>query len=252
MKNFELKTAWGILRRKDAHILFHQHEYYELVYYCRGTGKGCVGGQEYAFSGGAFVLIPPCTEHEEYSFADAEILCVGFCTDEVLDFGRFKDPQGTVERIARAIIREASEQPPCYKEMILIKAEEMMLEMRRLESSGPQYSIRNFEYVINYISQNYHEKIMMKSMANQMHISYDYFQHRFKEIQGESPRQFLVRKRVEAAERLLSETELSCTEIACRCGFSNSAQFSAIFRRERGITPQQWRQKVRKVVMERK
>lgn len=243
MKNFELKTAWGVLRNKDAHILFHQHEYYELVYYCRGTGKGCVGGREYAFSGGTFVLIPPYAEHEEYSFADAEILCVGFCMDEALDFRQLMDTQGVVGRIAKDIIREAAEQPPYYKEMILIKAEEMLLAMKRLENVRAQYSIRNFEYVINYIAQNYHEKIMMKSMAEQMHISYDYFQHRFKEIQGESPRQFLVRKRVEAAERMLSDEELSCTEIAYRCGFSNSAQFSAMFRRERGVTPQQYRQR---------
>lgn len=246
MKNFELKTAWGILRSKGVHILFHQHEYYELVYYCGGSGKGRVGSQEYTFSGGSFILIPPYVEHEEYSFADADVLCVGFCMDERLDFWQLKDSQGIVGGIVKAIIREASEQPPYYKKMILIKAEEMMLEMRRLENTRPQYSIRNFEYVINYIAQNYHEKIMMKSMADQMHISYDYFQHRFKEIQGESPQQFLVRKRVEAAERMLSDKELSCTEIAYRCGFSNSAQFSAMFKRERGITPQQYRQKEKK------
>ena len=75
-----------------------------------------------------------------------------------------------------------------------------------------------------------------------MHISYDYFQHRFKEIVGESPQQFLVRKRVEAAEGLLADGTLSCTEIAYQCGFSNSAQFSAIFKREKGITPRQYQQ----------
>ena len=116
-----------------------------------------------------------------------------------------------------------------------------MLEIQRQEDIRPQYSTRNFEYVINYIAQNYHEKITLSSMAEQMHISYDYFQHRFKEIQGESPQQFLVHKRVEAAEQMLLNKTLSCTEIAYRCGFSNSAQFSAMFKREKGISPYQYR-----------
>ena len=47
------------------------------------------------------------------------------------------------------------------------------------------------------------------------------------------------------------ETELfwlgqgGCTEIAYRCGFSNSAQFSAIFKREKGLSPQQYRKTAR-------
>ncbi|MBQ7839658.1 MAG: helix-turn-helix domain-containing protein [Lachnospiraceae bacterium] len=242
MKNFELKTAWGIRRRKGDHIQFHDHNFYELVYYSNGSGRGRVGTESYTFSANTFVLIPPYMEHEECLQADSDVLCVGFLTGEAFDFQLLNDSQGIVYGIVKTILREATEQPLYYKEMILVKSDELMLEMRRLENTRPQNSTKNFEYVINYIAQNYHEKITLRSMAEQMHISYDYFQHRFKEIQGESPQQFLVHTRVEAAERMLSDKTLSCTEIAYRCGFSNSAQFSAMFKRAKGITPQQYRQ----------
>ncbi|MBO4976774.1 MAG: AraC family transcriptional regulator [Lachnospiraceae bacterium] len=42
-------------------------------------------------------------------------------------------------------------------------------------------------------------------------------------------------------EQMLLNKTLSCTEIAYRCGFSNSAQFSAMFKREKGISPYQYR-----------
>ena len=76
-----------------------------------------------------------------------------------------------------------------------------------------------------------------------MNFSYDYFQHRFKEITGYSPQQFLIHRRIEAAQTMLTDNSGNCTEIAQRCGFSNSAQFSALFKRETGYSPQQWRKK---------
>lgn len=241
MKDFELKTAWSACREKGKRIRFHQHDFYELVYYCNGSGRGCVGNQSYSISANTFILVPPNMGHEEYHQADCELFCIGFMSEEMLDFHLLQDLQGTIYGIVKTIIREATEQPLCYKKMIIVKLCELMLEIQRQEDTRPQYSTRNFEYVINYIAQNYHEKITLRSMAQQMHISYDYFQHRFKEIQGESPQQFLVHKRVEAAERMLLNKTLSCTEIAYRCGFSNSAQFSAMFKREKGISPYQYR-----------
>ena len=44
-----------------------------------------------------------------------------------------------------------------------------------------------------------------------------------------------------AAQRLLAEGALSCTEIAYRCGFSGSSQFAMLFRRETGMTPTAFR-----------
>ena len=246
MKDFELKTAWDACRKKGHHVHLHKHNFYELVYYCNGSGMGCVGNENYTVSANTFVLIPPNTEHEESHQADCKLFCVGFVSEEILTFQLLQDSQGTIYGIIKKIIREATQQPPSYKEMIRVKLWELMLEIQRLEAIGSQSSTRNFEYVINYIAQNYHEKIMLRSMAEQMHISYDYFQHRFKEIQGESPQQFLVHKRVEASQKMLLDKTLSCTEIAYRCGFSNSAQFSAIFKREAGVTPYQYRAMARR------
>ena len=242
MKNFDLKTAWGVHRKKGEHIQFHKHDFYELVYYCSGSGKGCLAKDSYVFSPESFVLIPPYAKHDELLYLDSDVLCIGFTTDEAFAFGQYADAQGRICRIARAIMQEVIEQPALYKDMILAKGVELLIEIRRLERPHSHYTTKNFEYIINYIAQNYHEKLMLKDMAQQMHISYDYFQHRFKEIVGESPQQFLVRKRGEAAEGLLADGTLSCTEIAYQCGFSNSAQFSAIFKREKGITPRQYQQ----------
>ena len=74
-------------------------------------------------------------------------------------------------------------------------------------------------------------------MVDFMNISYDYFQHKFKELTGFSPQQFLLNQRLLAAKELLQNSRLSCTEIAYRCGFSTSAQFSMLFKTHLGMSP---------------
>ena len=140
--------------------------------------------------------------------------------------------------IAKVIMEETLRQNLAYKDMIEAKLNELVVVLKRLFGGQAQkIQARSFEYVINYLAENSHEKIVLKDLATQLNFSYDYFQHHFKELVGVSPQQFLINKRVEMAKKLLKEGQLSCTEIAYRCGFSNSAQFSYIFKRETGRNP---------------
>lgn len=246
MKNVELETAWGIVRHSDCYIPFHSHDYYELVYYRNGKGITHVGETVYEFNGENFILIPPGISHDEKTFISCDVFCVGFRTEEKLALELYEDVQGRIKRIVKAIMEETVSQDLGYREMLKIRLSELLLMMRRLaqkQQKRPQG--KNFKYVINYIGENYHEKIQLKNFAAQLNFSYDYFQHKFKEELGVSPQKFLVQKRVEAAKKMLRDEELSCTEIAYRCGFSNSAQFSAVFKREVGVKPQQYRKELK-------
>lgn len=239
MNSFTLITAWGTTRQPGTQIQLHSHNFYEIVYYLQGSGDSRVGGHGYAIRPHSFVVIPPMVEHEEHHTAKGELFCIGFQSPDPLIGQHLADPSGTVCQLCKTIIHEITEQGHLYARMIELKLQELALEIHRQEHSGTKSASKNFQYVINYLSQNYHEKISLSSMAGQLNLSYDYFQHRFKEIAGVSPQQFLIHKRLEAALTLLKTTTLSCTEIAYRCGFSNSAQFSTVIKRETGMTPRE-------------
>lgn len=224
-------------RKEGQYIRLHSHDYYEIVYYFYGSGTSTVGGRRYSISSHTFVVIPPKTEHEEYHTADGKLFCILFQSTEVLNQQIHQDIHGKIDQIGKAIICEITEQNILYREMAALKLRELLFQTYRLENNRDNSKTMNVEYVVNYIAQNYHERIVMRDIADQMNISYDYFQHRFKEIKGESPRQFLVRTRIDEARHLLGIGTLSCTEIAYRCGFSSAAQFTAIFKRETGLTP---------------
>ena len=57
----------------------------------------------------------------------------------------------------------------------------------------------------------------------------------------ETPFEYLIEYRIEIAKKLLKSTKLSMTEVAQETGFSSSAYFSKIFKRECNMTPLEYR-----------
>ena len=237
MRNLQLISAWKATKTKNTYVNYHSHKYYELVYYLSGNGKTEIGGKMFKFSDNSFAVIPGNTEHDELHDSDSEVICLMFSGIKDLQLGFFKDYSHTISKILNALLYEVNEQTYGYKEMLVIKLNELMLNISRIENTI--IDTKNFEYIINYIRENFHEHINLSDCAKKLNISYDYFQHKFKAITGYSPQQFLMEQRLLACKKMLKESDYNCTEIAYRCGFCTSAQFSAMYKKRYGTTP--WR-----------
>lgn len=240
MSDIQLVIAFRLEKEAGNQVCGHRHNYYELVYYSQGSGSTHIGGENHGFSAGTYALIASETEHDETHQVAGEVFCLGFRTERKLPTLFSRDPEGNVFRIVKTVCSESTRQQHGYQDMIRAKLLELLVVLDRAERDNAP-APKNFEYVVNYLSENYYEKIVFSELASHLNLSYDYFQHRFRQLMGASPQQFLLRKRLEAAGELLKNSTASCTEIAYRCGFSTSSQFSMLFKRELGITPYQYR-----------
>ena len=63
----------------------------------------------------------------------------------------------------------------------------------------------------------------------------------FKQSIGLPPHQYLLSRRIECAKEMMRDPARSLTEIALDCGFSDSSQFSVVFKRIVGMTPREYR-----------
>ena len=63
----------------------------------------------------------------------------------------------------------------------------------------------------------------------------------FKQSTGLPPHQYLLSRRIECAKEMMRDPARSLTEIALDCGFSDSSQFSVVFKRIVGMTPREYR-----------
>ena len=237
--NTDLICIRKLFKRKNDTVSFHSHNYHELVYYTYGNGQTEINNELYNFSNNHFFIIPPGVLHNEVHNADAEVICIEFETEQDLPLAFYTDDSLKCYYTLKDLLYEVKHQRYGYKDMLILKLNELFLYIHR--SNNPNVNEKNFEYVINYIQENSRFKIKLKDCAKQLNISYDYFQHKFKELTGFSPMQFLINKRLSVSKELLKSTDLSCTEIAFRSGFSTSAQYSAIFKKEFGISPLKYR-----------
>ena len=68
-----------------------------------------------------------------------------------------------------------------------------------------------------------------------------HFVRAFKAAYGETPGQYLTRRRIERAEEILRTADLTVTEICNLVGFTSLGSFSARFKKSTGITPSEYR-----------
>lgn len=70
---------------------------------------------------------------------------------------------------------------------------------------------------------------------------YDSLRHGFRKAFGCSPREMILRLRMQFAKNLLLESGLSIKEIATRAGYARQHEFARTFHKYVGVAPSQWR-----------
>ena len=116
--------------------------------------------------------------------------------------------------------------------------------MRPLESAGHLKSrYEGLAPVVEYVLENYDEKIEVGDLAELVELSVSQLNRRFKKLFGIAPMQFVLRSRINAARSILSCGSQSLGEVALECGFYDQGQFGRIFKRETGLTPGEYRKR---------
>lgn len=95
--------------------------------------------------------------------------------------------------------------------------------------------------VMKYIDQNFTEDISLDTLADVAGYSKYHFSRIFKKKQNISIVQYISRKRIKLAERLLIDPSLSITEVAMQSGFSSLTTFNRIFKAEKNCTPTEFK-----------
>jgi len=74
-------------------------------------------------------------------------------------------------------------------------------------------------------------------LARDLDIHRSALSRRFTRQVGVSPREYLIRFRIQRANALLRQSDAPIAEIAAQCGYPDAAYFSRLFRRVQGVLP---------------
>jgi len=97
--------------------------------------------------------------------------------------------------------------------------------------------IRELSMPIEYIQQNYSEKISIEKLAEACHLSVSTLERRFKKHMAQTPLQYIMEIRLNNARVLITESEKSMATIAQETGFVDNSHFTRAYKKRFHISP---------------
>jgi AraC-like DNA-binding protein len=111
-------------------------------------------------------------------------------------------------------------------------------DLKADESSHPAYS--RLATVVQYIQQNFVQPLNLKQLASMADMSVAQLERYFHKVFHLTPRQVLLKTRLDAATALLVSHD-KVTDVAALCGYTDHSAFTRQFKATVGVTPTEYR-----------
>ena len=262
----------------EWHVVPHWHEEMEWIYFQKGDFPVWINTKEYQVHAPAFMCIHPEELHALILEKDGIESAVVFPAD-ILCFERYDAAEAKVlgplaeGKLRMPVLCQSGdaafeELSACYKEieqmlrqmkeqknMFYLNIKAKMLELIAVaykhdlltrqvrEGREEAGTVENLKKVLQYIGEHYSSPIRLSELAELVNMNEQYFCRYFKKNIGKTITEYINVIRVEKAATALAETEDKIIDIAAACGFDNTGYFIRRFKKEKGMTPSEYRKK---------
>jgi AraC-like DNA-binding protein len=111
----------------------------------------------------------------------------------------------------------------------------------------PQDSVK-IDKVFNHVNANFQNHISLDEIADVVSMTVPAFCRYFKKVTGKTFTKLVNEYRVVHATKLLSESQLSITDISYECGFNNFSHFNKIFKEITGKSASKYRSELKQII----
>jgi len=278
------KDFFKIVRTTDSKIgdQLHFHRAYEISLVVGGSGKRIIGDKIDTYQDSDMVLLGPNLKHRWDITSSCQVstninrTIIHFTEDSLSPLiakevfypikimlqhaSRGVEFLGNTKEKAAQIIQNISITNTFEASLEFLKVLHLLAttkEKRFIASPGysskiiPQINQR-IDKVYEYIQHNFHQPITVKEVAKLANMSTSAFSHYFKKSTNQSFIRFLTEVRLGKACELLCSTSLGISEIANKTGYANISNFNRLFKKYKGCTPIEFRNKITYSIMDYK
>lgn len=230
----------------------HWHDFYELDIILSGHGRTFINGQEHTFQEGTVVFMSPSDFHDFYS-DEVEIFNIHF-SEESVDSELLHtlihlnsrisclDDACMQSMMSLCSLCENVTMGKAYRKLYYKKLLESMLILFLQGTDDEKYEASRSEpdiiqQIVIYANTHFAENPMLKDIADAFHMNENYLCSLFKRYMGENYKSYIRKLKLTHAEKLISFTNLSVTEIALNCGYNTLSHFNREFKSMFHVTP---------------
>lgn len=157
-------------------------------------------------------------------------------------------PTGTsleYKGIFQRMIQELQRCQTHYPELLTLLLLQLLIQINRQShrdhKKKDEYLETEMELALQFFNDHYNTDISIEEYAASRGMSVSWFIRNFKQYAHTTPMQYLVERRMTNAQVLLETTNYNITEIGKLVGYDNPLYFSRIFRKQKGISPSEYR-----------
>lgn len=222
----------------------HCHSRFELIAVLEGDVSVMLEGLTYRLKADQCIVIPPLSYHsitinEGGSYRRVTALFPLDCVPEILH-SDFKSGVATVfysdciARIKSVVQKGAAEFYEPLARSLMVEVFYGMLDSKRSHTtpSGDDFLRKTVSYIDGHIG----EKISLDDLARHSSRSPSSFSHLFEEKMGISPKQYILRKKLATARKLIAEGTPPTTA-AAQVGYENYSNFYRMYLKHYGVAP---------------
>lgn len=280
---------YGIRLKKDKFTFFvsyeknidpHTHDFLELAYVAKGEILHSFDGTETYIRQGDYLIVDYGVKHS-YQQVGEEPICVINCLflpeffDKTLVHSksfhqliqhyliRMSEPftvlqpnsfvfhgNDLIQQLILRMQNEYEEKKPGYLEILRGNLIELVILTMRQINIPSSKAERSCDEVINYVNENYAERLLLSHLAKKMNYSLPYLSRHFKEETGITFSEYVQKVRIEQSCRLLANTKKSVIEISQLVGYSDVKFFNHLFQKHKKMTPRFFRKIIQEEIHE--
>lgn len=151
------------------------------------------------------------------------------------------------EIIASLKAKNSTEVPPDPDRNLLVMQdwqkywEQMLLSLSEALQSIKLSGQDLLHDITAYLESNYQQNLSLFDIANRFYVSREYVSRKFKQKYGINMSEYLNRIRIDNAKLLLRNPQLKMAAIAELTGYKNEKYFSSVFKKQEGLSPNEYR-----------
>jgi AraC-like DNA-binding protein/mannose-6-phosphate isomerase-like protein (cupin superfamily) len=251
---------------------WHFHPEYELTYIVKSSGTRYVGNHIASYEPNDLVFLGPnlphCWKNDVNLTEKATSIVIQWPEKLINGLPEFKNIINLLKMSQRGLLFDNFPHEEVHKSMLEIVEASTVTKYLKLIAllnilsdlpemitlAGNSYALdlsndtnRRIDKVQRFVSKNYDQKIKLKRVADELHMTEQSFSRFFSKTMQRPFFIYLNEYRVNFASRLLLETDLHVKEIGYKCGYESLPFFYQQFKKFKGYSPLAFRKMYRKI-----